>query len=236
MNRNKNILIWGGGLRCLKIINYLNNPSSLNMKFSKLKKKIILKYIFDTFVKKPEFDTRAKFFNNVKDLKKIIFNSYYFIVAIGSEHGKARYLISKELEKKGLFPLSTVSKHAIIDPTAIIGKGVQIEPGAIIQGNTIVADYCIINTNATIEHGTKMGMGCHVMTGATIAGKVNLGNFVTIGTNATILPYINIDMGTLIGAGSVVTRNIKKNKVVAGNPAKFFKTNKHKCDLSPFKS
>jgi len=235
MIKNKNVLIWGGGLRCLKMINYLNNSSALNMKFLKTKKKFTVKYIFDTFIKKPEFDTKAKFFNNVKDLKKIIYNSYYFIVAIGSEHGKARYLISKELEKKGLLPLSTVSKHAIIDPTANIGKGVQIEPGAIIQGNATIADYCIINTNATIEHGTKIGLGCHVMTGATIAGKVNLGSFVTIGTNATILPYISIDTGSLVGAGSVVTRNVKKNKVVAGNPAKFFKINKHKCDLYPFK-
>ena len=54
MNKNKNILIWGGSLRCLKMINYLNNPSSLNMKFSNLKKKVTVKYIFDTFIKKPE--------------------------------------------------------------------------------------------------------------------------------------------------------------------------------------
>ena len=59
--------------------------------------------------------------------------------------------------------------------------------------------------------------------GASIAGRVQVGNFVTIGTNSTILPDIRIEEGAYIGAGSVVNRDIKKNEVVVGNPAKFLK-------------
>ena len=56
-----------------------------------------------------------------------------------------------------------------------------------------------------------------------------------IGANATILPHLNIGDGSFIGAGSVVTKNIKKNEIVKGNPAKKIRSTSHKIDLSPFK-
>jgi len=44
-----------------------------------------------------------------------------------------------------------------------------------------------------------------------------------VGANATILPGIIVGKNSLVGAGSVVTKNIPKNKVVYGNPAKVMK-------------
>ena len=66
------------------------------------------------------------------------------------------------------------------------------------------------------------------MPGAVIGGNVNIGNFVTVGLNATILPNLNIEEGAFIGAGAVVTKDVKKNHVVVGSPAKFLKKMKHK--------
>ena len=156
-------------------------------------------------------------------------------MAIGSEHGKARYLISKELIKNNLKPLNNISNHAVIDSTVIFGEGFQAEDGSIINCNAKIGDFCIVNTNATIDHHTEIGHGCHVMPGATILGNIKIGNFVTIGANATILPHLNIGDGSFIGAGSVVTKNIKKNEIVKGNPAKKIRSTSHKIDLSPFK-
>lgn len=38
--------------------------------------------------------------------------------------------------------------------------------------------------------------------------------------NVTILPGITIDDGSIIGAGSVITKNVEKGTIVAGNPAR----------------
>jgi acetyltransferase-like isoleucine patch superfamily enzyme len=46
-----------------------------------------------------------------------------------------------------------------------------------------------------------------------------MGNNVLIGTNATILPVRIVD-GVVIGAGSVVTKDITKPGIYAGNPAR----------------
>ena len=45
---------------------------------------------------------------------------------------------------------------------------------------------------------------------------------VVIGSNATILP-VRIVKGCVIGAGSVVTKNLNKKGIYAGNPAKFLR-------------
>jgi len=235
-SKNKNILIWGGSSRAHRVLTMIKNVNTIDKKYSNCKSNNLKKFIiFDTYVKKLNFEFNGVFSNEKNKLKNLINKSKYFIVAIGASHGKARYLISKNLENAGLIPLSLVSKMSIVDKTAKIGKGSQIEPGAIIQCHSEIGDYCIINTNSTIEHSSKIGNGCHIMGGASIAGRVRIGNYVSIGTNSTILPDIKVGSGAYIGAGSVVTKNVKENEIVIGIPAKKFGKNTHKVDLTPFK-
>ena len=46
----------------------------------------------------------------------------------------------------------------------------------------------------------------------------------SIGSNATILCGITIGENAMIGAGSVVTKDVAANTIVAGNPARLKKT------------
>jgi len=50
--------------------------------------------------------------------------------------------------------------------------------------------------------------------------KVIIGNEVFIGVNSIIMPGVIIEDNVIIAAGSVVTKSIPKNSIVAGNPAK----------------
>lgn len=52
-------------------------------------------------------------------------------------------------------------------------------------------------------------------------GKVSLGNYVYVGNNVLIMPGVSIGDNVLIAAGSVVTKSIPSNTVVAGNPARY---------------
>ena len=108
-------------------------------------------------------------------------------------------------------------------------------PYSVAHHNAKIGDYCILNTGAILEHDCEIGNGVHIMPGAVIGGNTFLGDYVTVGMNATILPKINIEEGAFIGAGAVVTKNVKKNQIVTGNPAKFTKNIKLKLKLYPFK-
>jgi acetyltransferase-like isoleucine patch superfamily enzyme len=46
----------------------------------------------------------------------------------------------------------------------------------------------------------------------------------SIGSNSTILSNVTIGENAIIGAGSVVTKDVPPNVIVAGNPARFFRT------------
>ena len=72
------------------------------------------------------------------------------------------------------------------------------------------------------------------MPGSVIGGNTKIGDYVTVGLNATVMPKLEIESGAFIGAGAVVTKNVKKNEVVIGNPAKFLKNIEHRVDLKIF--
>lgn len=44
-----------------------------------------------------------------------------------------------------------------------------------------------------------------------------------IGAGATILPGVTVGENAVVGAGSVVTKDVEDNTVVAGNPARIIK-------------
>jgi len=52
---------------------------------------------------------------------------------------------------------------------------------------------------------------------------VNIEDGAWVSTNIIILPGVNIGKGVIIGAGSVVTKDVEADSLVAGNPAKFIK-------------
>lgn len=60
------------------------------------------------------------------------------------------------------------------------------------------------------------GFGERSMVNAPI--YINLAENIHIGNNVIIMPYFKC-----MSAGSVVTKDVKANTVVAGNPAKFIK-------------
>ena len=45
----------------------------------------------------------------------------------------------------------------------------------------------------------------------------------SIGSGATILSHVTVGENAIIGAGSVVTKDVPANTIVAGNPARFIR-------------
>lgn len=51
-------------------------------------------------------------------------------------------------------------------------------------------------------------------------GKVIIEENAFVGANCIILPGVTVGKNSIVGAGSVVTRDVPPNNIVAGNPAK----------------
>ena len=217
----KKIFFWGAKYKA-GIINDLIE----NHKILANTKKLCVKFLFDPNLDKAKFLSKAKFSNKKDDLKKFLRQSDYFVTCVGSEYGKARYLISKELEKKKLKPLKIISKHAYISDINSVGKGVQAFPNSVIHHQTQIGDYCILNTGSIVEHDCILGNGVHIMPGAVIGGNTNIGKYVTVGLNATIMPQLKIGEGSFIGAGSVISKNVLPYTDIIGTPGKYMRKNR----------
>lgn len=91
------------------------------------------------------------------------------------------------------------------------------------EATVTFGDNCLVGPNVSIY------TACHPLDAqqrATMvewAEPVTIGNNVWIGGSATIVPGVTIGDNCIIGAGSVVTRDVESNTVVAGNPAKVIK-------------
>lgn len=71
-------------------------------------------------------------------------------------------------------------------------------------------------------------------------GRVIIEDNVFVGAHSIILPNVRIGKNSIIGANSVVTKSVKENVVVAGNPAKeicsldeFYQRNEIKFNEAP---
>ncbi len=114
----------------------------------------------------------------------------------------------------------------IIDPTAVVGKGVKIGEGtfigkrAVINSGSVIGEGVIINTGAIIEHDCIIGAFSHISPGAVLCGQVNIGDDSHIGAGSIVRQLIKVGNNTLIGAGSVIVKDIPDNVKAYGNPCK----------------
>lgn len=120
-----------------------------------------------------------------------------------------------------------IGEQTFIGPFVEIQKNVRIGRNCKIQSHAFICELVTIGDNCFVSHGAKFvndkfSKGSPSGGNRTLWGKTVLGNNVSIGTNATILPVRIVDH-VVIGAGSVVTKDINKPGIYAGNPAKFIK-------------
>ena len=102
-------------------------------------------------------------------------------------------------------------------------KNVFVDDNTRIQSHSFLCEKVKIGKNCFIGHGT-MFINDDFKNGKInkVFKQTNISNNVLIGSNSTILP-VKICSKVIIGAGSVVTKNINKSGVYAGNPAKFIR-------------
>ena len=118
----------------------------------------------------------------------------------------------------------SIGDDCFIGPFVEIQHNVKIGKRCKIQSHTFICELVTIGNDCFISHGC-MFVNDLFSTGMPSGGKkelwkpTSIGNNVSIGTNATILP-VRITDGVVIGAGSVVTKDISKQGIYAGNPAR----------------
>jgi acetyltransferase-like isoleucine patch superfamily enzyme len=105
-----------------------------------------------------------------------------------------------------------VGRRCKISSHTFICEGVQIEDGVFIGHSvTFINDSYPRATTAEGELQTEADWKVE---------RTTVKQGASIGSGATILANITIGENAIVGAGSVVTKDVPANAIVAGNPAK----------------
>ena len=110
---------------------------------------------------------------------------------------------------------SKIGHRCKISSHSFICEGVTIEDDVFIGHNVVFTNDLFPRATADGKLQTEADWVC-------IPTLVKRG--ASIGSGAVLLCGISIGENALVGAGSVVTKNVPPNTVVAGNPAKVIKT------------
>ena len=120
----------------------------------------------------------------------------------------------------------TIGDDSFIGPFVEIQRDVVIGKRCRIQSHAFICELVTIGDDCFVSHGA-MFINDPFTTGAPAGkrelwGATRLGNHVSVGTNATLMP-VNVCDHVVIGAGAVVTKDITKPGIYAGNPARLLR-------------
>ena len=121
-----------------------------------------------------------------------------------------------------------------------IGTFVEIQKGAFIGHNCKISSHTFICEGVTIEDNVFVGHNVTFINdiyprATTESGELQnesdwkciptlIKKGASIGSSVTLLAGITVGEGAIIGAGSIVTKDVPANSIVAGNPAKIIRT------------
>ena len=151
-------------------------------------------------------DSPRRSLNNVQVGEEVKIDD--FVNAYGCEIGDRSKIGAFVEIQKG----ATIGKDCKISSHTFICEGVRIGDGVFVGHNVSFINDIFpraVNVDGSMQTDDDWEL---VIT--------KIGNRVSIGTSATILGGITIGDNAIIGAGSVVTKDVPKNAIVAGNPAR----------------
>ena len=123
------------------------------------------------------------------------------------------------------------------------GKSVVISNDSLFSGsdNLIIGDKSYFGKNSRIDLSRDVKIGKDVGFGENSIiwthgyfppadegypvtyAPVSIDDGAWVSTSIIVLPGVNIGKGVIVGAGSVITRSVQREQIIAGNPAKVIK-------------
>ena len=126
-----------------------------------------------------------------------------------------------EQDKEGNYRVIHHIGNVLISDFVEIGNNVCVDRAVI--GSTQIGKNVKIDNLVHIAHGVKIDENSLIIANAMIGGSVSIGKNVWVSPSVSIRQKLTIEDDSLVGMGSVVVKDVQKEDIVAGVPAKSIK-------------
>ncbi len=157
-----------------------------------------------------------------EDLSEIVrqFGVVGGIVGVGDNWLRSRIAEKiKEIRPEFRF-VTAIHPSAQIAKGTTLGEGTVVMAGVTVNSCCTIGRFCILNTQASLDHDSEMNDFSSIAPGVTAGGNVRIGAFSAVGIGATLIHGVEIGEHAVIGANAGVLKNIASHKVAYGTPAK----------------
>ena len=120
--------------------------------------------------------------SNIQNLSLIKQQDFEAIIAVGNNQIRQKW---QQLLIDLVIPITTIiHTHAVISPSAKIGRGVSIMAGCIVGTKTVIHDGVILNIGTLLDHDVIIEDFCHLSVGVKVAGgkRISQQTFLEVGT------------------------------------------------------
>ncbi len=204
------LLLIGGGGHCASVIDVIESTQQYE----------IMGIVEAPGVEKSDF-LGYPIVGTDDDLDALIKQTPDCVITVGQlQRAELRVkLYEKVLGFGGRLPV-IVSPLARVARQAQIGFGTVVMHYALVNNLVEVAENCIVNSYASIEHGSKIGAHSHISTRATVNGDCRVGERCLIGSCATLLQGVSVASESVIGASALVNKDVTQKGTYLGIPAR----------------
>jgi len=143
-----------------------------------------------------------------------------FLGVGGTGDNMPRRRLFELVKARGFGVLSVIHGSAVLSPSASLGEGTCLCPGAIVAAEAKLGRNVIVNTGAIVEHDCEIGDHAHIASGAVLAGGVVICEGAHVGAGASVRQGLTIGRYALVAMGAAVVDDVPDGVAVAGVPAK----------------
>lgn len=164
--------------------------------------------------------------NDIPDLVKK-YNTNKFFIAIGDNY--IREMISYKVEElcKDVEFVNVIHPSVHRGKETIIGRNAFIMANVSIDADVWIGEFVNIYPNTTIGQTSNICSFASLSTGVNVGGRCNIGAGSFLGIGSTIKHETTIYRNVVIGAHSLVLKDIEKDSLAYGVPAKIIRKRKY---------
>ena len=139
-------------------------------------------------------------------------------VALGEVTSKKK--VAEKVMKDGYSMESLVNPHAVVGKNVVINPGVQIKMGAVIGDGTVLGTGAWVQAYTTVGSNCQIGEFCQISAKACVGDNCRIGGTTFVGMHAVISEEISVGENVIVGMASWVNKDLESDVTCIGAPAR----------------